>query len=118
MKELDIKHIIAHSPQGKVRIKRCFRTLQDRLVKRLSFEGIKTLAGANEFLKVTFILRHNEQFAKAPKYPVDVHRPANGYNLGAIFSFQIHHYVNNDHTFSHDRGRYLVEVERPGESLA
>ncbi|MDR1656791.1 MAG: hypothetical protein LBT47_04440, partial [Deltaproteobacteria bacterium] len=35
-----------------------------------------------------------------------------------IFSLQIRHYVNNDHTFRHDRGRYLVEVERPGESLA
>jgi transposase InsO family protein len=118
MNELDIKHIIAHSPQGKGRVERCFRTLQDRLVKRLSFEGIKTLAGTNAFLKATFIPQHNEQFAKAPKYPVAVHRPEDGYNLGAVFSLQMPHHMNNDHTFKHDRWRYLVEVDRPGESLA
>jgi transposase len=44
MKELKVELIFAKSPQAKGRVKRCNRTLQDRLVKALRREGISNIA--------------------------------------------------------------------------
>ena len=55
MEELDVKVIMAHSPQAKGRVERVNGTLQDRLVKALRREKISDLAAANQFLQEKFL---------------------------------------------------------------
>ena len=99
-KELGIEHIVAHSPQAKGRVERCFSTLQDRLVKGLRVDNAKTREEANEYL-LKFIARHNGKFAVPPKSPANVHKPAGGFDLEAIFSHQEERKVTKDNTISY-----------------
>lgn len=60
--ELAIGYIAAHCPQGKGRIERLWRTLQDRLVAELRLRGITTVDAAEAFLPA-FIADFNRRFA-------------------------------------------------------
>ena len=51
LQELGILHTVAHSPQAKGRVERAFATDQDRLVKNLRDQGVRTLAQANRYLE-------------------------------------------------------------------
>jgi hypothetical protein len=75
LSELGVEVIHANSPQAKGRIERLFRTLQDRLVKEMRLAGIKTLEGANGFLK-GFLARFNRRFSRPARQPANLHRPA------------------------------------------
>lgn len=75
MGELDIAVITAHSPQAKGRVERSFRTHQDRLVKELRLQGIRTIPAANAFLWTSYLPAHNARCAQAPANPTDAHRP-------------------------------------------
>lgn len=77
MAELDVELICAHSPQAKGRVERANRTLQDRLVKLLSLEGITDMAAANAYLETAYLRRHNARFACRPGDAAggDAHRP-------------------------------------------
>jgi hypothetical protein len=72
MKELNIKMIVAHSPQAKGRVERANSTLQDRLVKELRRQGISTIEEANEFLP-RYIEDYNKRFKKAPASAFNAH---------------------------------------------
>jgi len=50
MKELDVRLILAKSPQAKGRVERANGTLQDRLVKEMRLAGISTVEQANAWL--------------------------------------------------------------------
>jgi transposase len=63
---LGIEHIAAYSPEARGRSERAFRTLQDRLPKELRLAGITTVAGANVWLRETYMAGHNRQFAIEP----------------------------------------------------
>lgn len=77
MKELDVRLILAHSPQAKGRVERANGTLQDRLVKELRLAGIASVASANAWLEQSgFFEELNEKFAVAATDPADAHRPA------------------------------------------
>jgi transposase len=77
MKELDVRLILAHSPQAKGRVERANGTLQDRLVKELRLAGIDSVASANAWLEHSgFFEELNEKFAVVAIEPVDAHRPA------------------------------------------
>lgn len=69
LKELNIRHIMAYSPQARGRSERMFRTLQDRLPKELALQGIKTIEEANKYIREVYIPEHNALFAKPPKDP-------------------------------------------------
>jgi hypothetical protein len=72
MKELDVRLILAHSPQAKGRVERANGTLQDRLVKELRLAGIDSLASANQWLEQSgFFEELNEKFAVAAIDPAD-----------------------------------------------
>lgn len=101
MKELNVVVIHAHSPQGKGRIERLFKTLQDRLVKELRLAQIKTITEANEFLENIFIPKFNEKFSVVPKKSDNLHTPLTAIELtriNNIFSIQSYRNVNNDFT--------------------
>lgn len=73
LKSLDIALICAHSPQAKGRVERVHQTFQDRFTKALRLAGINDLERANTLLD-TYLIEHNQRFAKPPSEPDDAHR--------------------------------------------
>jgi hypothetical protein len=109
LEELDIELILAHSPQAKGRVERLFGTLQDRLVKLMRLEGINGLDSANRYLKERFLPDWNRRFTCRASSPVNAHRSASGYDLGAVFSHKESRTVTNDYTLSYKGRRYQIE---------
>ena len=64
--EFGIRYIAAGSPEAKGRIERLWRTLQDRLLKEMLMNGIRTLEAALAFLP-GFLVRFNKRFAIAAR---------------------------------------------------
>ena len=105
LKELGIELILANSPQAKGKVERLNQTLQDRLLKELRLQGIKTIEAANEFAQ-EYIEIYNKKFSKKPMSEFDAHRPLDGHDLekvlcrletrvlqsSAIFQFNKTHY--------------------------
>jgi transposase len=116
MKELDVDVIHAHSPQGKGRIERLFKTLQDRLVKEMRLAGINTIAQANEFLEKIFIPKFNARFSVVAKKPENLHTPLTETELARmnnIFSIQTYRNVNNDFTIRFKSKWFQLKEQQP-----
>lgn len=115
MKQLGTRVIHANSPQAKGRVEKMNGTLQRRLVKELRLNGIKTIAGANKFLKEIFIPKYNKQFAVVPKKEADLHRKLDDKKIGEldkILSIQSERRVNNDYTVRFKNNYYqLTEIQ-------
>lgn len=109
LEELGIEHIAAHSPQAKGRVERCFRTLQDRLVKALRRARIATIEEANAYLDEVFLPLWRQRFTQAPREAADAHRSRNGHDLDAIFSHQETRQVGDDYTFAYRSKRYQID---------
>jgi transposase len=116
MKELNVDVIHANSPQGKGRVERLFKTLQDRLVKELRLAGINTIAGANGFLEKVFVPKFNEKFSVVPKKPENLHTPLIETELtriNNIFSIQSYRNVNNDFTVRFKSKWFQLKEQQP-----
>jgi hypothetical protein len=108
LRQLDITYLAAHSPQAKGRVERSFGTAQDRLVKELRLAGINTIQAANDFLEEVYIPFVNERFSVKPACQVDAHRPADDFDLDAIFSHQETRVVTRDYTISFNTQAYQI----------
>ena len=75
MKELDVKLILAHSPQAKGRVERRNAVFQDRLVKELRLRKISDMVQANALLDGSFLEDMNRRFAVKAAKQTDLHRP-------------------------------------------
>lgn len=76
MKELDVRLILARSPQAKGRVERANGTLQDRLVKEMRLAKISNIEQANAWLQQSrFFQKLSEQFGVKPADTTDAHRP-------------------------------------------
>lgn len=76
MKELDVRLILARSPQAKGRVERANGTLQDRLVKEMRLAKISNIEQANAWLQQSrFFQKLSEQFSVNPADATDAHRP-------------------------------------------
>ena len=102
LEELDIRLIMAHTPQAKGRIERAWGTFQDRLVSELRLTGASTIEQANKVLW-DFIPRYNERFAVAPAQPGSAYRPLPaGVSLDKTLCFKYLRTVANDNTVQFD----------------
>ena len=110
MRELGVKMTRAKSPQAKGRIERSFKTFQDRLVKELALEGIKTIEGANEYLRRVFLPAYNARFGVSPedKQSAFVKVPA-GFDYNAVFCLKEVRTVQNDYTISYEGEKIQLE---------
>ena len=72
LEELDIRLILAHSPQAKGR-ERIWGSFQDRLVSELRLAGASTIEQANKVLW-NFLPRFNQRFGVAPAQPGSAYR--------------------------------------------
>lgn len=110
MKELGVGMIQARSPQAKGRIERSFRTFQDRLVKELALEGIKTIARANEYLHKVFLPDYNRRFAVRPEDKQSAFvRVAPGFDYNAVFCLKEARTVQNDYTITYEGEKIQLE---------
>ena len=104
MAALDIKMIQANSPQGKGRVERANRTLQDRVPKRLKLLGIKTVEEANLYLQNEYIAFYNQKFAVLPDSPINMHRKlAPKHNLDQILALHTKRIISKNHTVQYDK---------------
>lgn len=111
LKDLDIIHLTAGSPQAKGRIERLWGTFQDRLAVELQLRGIKTMDEANQVLP-ELIQRHNDKFAVQPRDSADMHRPLDKtLDLDFIFSTREIRKVGGGCSISYHNVHY-VPVER------
>lgn len=105
MEQLEVKLILARSPQAKGRVERMNGTLQDRLVKALRRHGISDLASANGFLEREFLEPFNAKFGKAPTQPADVHRAVPPEkDLARVLAVHEERVVQNDWTVRWQNG--------------
>lgn len=114
MQELEVKLILAYSPQAKGRVERCHGTLQDRLIKALRLAGISDLAAANALLEETFLPQFNARFSVPAQRKADLHRRVpQAVKLERVLSFQESRVVQNDWTVGwRNRCFQLTEANR------
>lgn len=121
--KLGIEIIAANSPQAKGRVERSHGVYQDRFVKDLKLEGIRTIEGANRLLLGGFADKLNAKFAKEPKEKKDYHRPLKrSMVLDEILSFEETRAVMNDWTIRYNRSLYQIlkdnrSLPRPRERV-
>jgi len=107
-KELGIDVIHADSPQAKGRVERLFKTFQDRLVKDLRLEKIKTIDAANNHLKV-FLPKYAKRFAVIARKTDDLHRLIpDGMDLNGILCTKTIRALKNDFTVAHNKKLYQI----------
>ena len=118
LRELGIGWIRALSPQAKGRIERFFETAQDRLVKGMRKQKVRTLEGANVYLEKEYLPLWNERFTVRPASEVDAHRPlGKEHDLGSILSHVEPRVMGEDYTIRYVGRLYQLRREqiRPGQ---
>lgn len=111
IEELGVELIHAHSPQAKGRIERLFGVLQDRLVKEMRLNQIKTKEQANQFLK-DYLPKYNRRFQVPPANKTNVHIKLPGYfNLNQYLCLKTGRTVKNDNTISYNG--HLYQIKKP-----
>jgi len=109
LEELGVHFIHAQSAPAKGRVERLFKTFQDRLVKEMRLEGIKSIADGNKFLE-HYLSVFNKRFAVEPAMDEDLHRPLLvGANLEKILTVRTERTLRNDFTVVHKGKLYQVE---------
>lgn len=98
LQEIGITFIPANSPQAKGRIERLFRTFQDRFIKELRLNSIKTYKQANHFLQSYFTGYYNKRFAKTAGVENAYKSLPKNYNLDLIFCKKYQRKVKADNT--------------------
>ena len=99
METLEVRLILARSPQAKGRVERMNSTLQDRLVKAMRQRKICDLATANKFLEAEYLPPFNVKFSKEPSQKTDLHRAVEkGLDLNRILAVHEERVVQNDWT--------------------
>ena len=109
LEELGVNIIYANSPQAKGRIERLFNTFQDRVVKEMRLEGIKTIKEANKFLS-SYLPVYGKRFSVQPANDTDLHRPlAKSTNLDKILCIKTSRTLRNDYTIAHNAKLYQIQ---------
>ena len=115
LEELDVRLILANSPQAKGRVERFFGTAQDRWVKEMRLAGVRTRAEANALVSKALMPQFNRRFTLKPARGQDAHRAlTKEMNLAAILSWQAERVVNNDYTVRFDNRWYQLLKPLPG----
>jgi hypothetical protein len=88
-----------------------FKALQDRLLRRMKYDGITGINEANEYLKRVYIPKWDARFGKKPANDFGAHMPVGDLNLKSIFSIQETRVVNNSYTVSYHGKKLQIEAE-------
>ena len=109
-RKLDIRIIAASSPQAKGRVERGNGTHQDRLIKKMGRQKIRTHQAANEFLQQQYLADHNARFACEPAEPQDYHRKApRARDLEQVFCLETERSISNDWVVRYENRYFQLE---------
>jgi transposase len=109
---LGIEHIVGFSPQARGRSERANGTLQGRLVNELRVAGIRTVAGANQYLRERFIPDYNATFGRAPTDPTSAFVPVGASDLDQILCHEEERTVARDNTVRLDGVVLQIDKQR------
>jgi len=100
------------------RVERANRTLQDRLIKEMRLEGIRSIKEANAWLPC-FIEQFNQKFGKCARNPKNLHRPLTEAKteLDDIFTWREPRKVTKSLTITYDKCIYLLEPTELNQKL-
>jgi hypothetical protein len=112
LSQLGITHIASYSPQGRGRMERVFGTLQKRLPQELRLARIKTVAGANRYLKEQFVLAVNARFAVPAAEPGSAFVPYVGRPIEDVLCIQEDRVVGADNCVTWNRRSLQIPPQR------
>src|SRR5207302_753373 len=111
--KLGIGLMAAGSPQAKGRVERNHGTHQDRLVKKLRRQNIRTHEQANAYLHREYLPEHNRRFARPAAAPENYHRAApSADQLRKIFRLESERTISNDWVVRY-QGRFFQLQRAP-----
>ncbi len=114
MKELDVRLILANSPQAKGRVERANGTLQDRLVKELRLANVCGIDQANAWLdRSGFFEDLSTRFGVKAMDPADMHRPLVS-DLSQVLCVKDKRSVSNDRCVQWEGRTLQLEGARAG----
>lgn len=109
LEELGVHFIHAQSAPAKGRVERLFKTFQDRLVKEMRLEGVKSTSEGNRLLE-RYLPVFNKRFNVEPVSSEDLHRPlVAGADLDSVFAVRTERALRNDFTVAHEGKLYQIE---------
>jgi len=109
-RKLDIRIIAASSPQAKGRVERGNGTHQDRLIKKMGRQKIRTHEQANRYLQEQYLADHNTRFAREPAEPQDYHRKApSTRELEQVFCLETGRSISNDWVVRYENRYFQLE---------
>jgi hypothetical protein len=118
MSELGISSIAAICAQGKGRVERLWRTLQDRLIKEMRLAAITCLEEANDFLP-GFVSGYNARFAQAAREVQSAwRRLPKDFDFDYHFATRTERVVKRDHTLQWQGECLQIVPEKSSPSLA
>jgi len=118
MKELGVHMIAAYSPQARGRSERSFGTWQGRLPQELRLEGIATVAGANRFLRESYIQEFNDKFSMPAAEKGTAFRRTSRSDLNWVFTVQTERVVAKDNTVAIADRLWQIDKTRFCNTLA
>ena len=98
LKQLNIRHIAAYSPQARGRSERMFGTLQGRLPQEFALKNITDMAAANRYLSEVYLPKHNKNFTIQPESEQSAFMPTVGLDIENILCIQEERTVGKDNT--------------------
>lgn len=110
---LGIEVIRAYSPQAKGRVERKHAVYQDRFVKELALQNIKTIPRANALLEACFLAELNGRFSQPPREACDAHRKITRREADQTIYWCEQRTVGNDWTVSLAGKCYQLGKTRP-----
>jgi len=110
MKELGVQMIPSYSPQARGRSERNFSTWQGRLPQELRLHGIRTLDGANAFLREHYIAEFNRRFTVPAAQRGTAFLSCRHRNLEMIFTQRYERTVDQDNTVRFHN--LIMQIER------
>lgn len=117
LKQLDIKLILANTPQAKGRVERINQTLQDRLVKELRLKNISTIEQANQYLP-EFTNKFIKRFSFVPKSKVNMHKKlTKNIDLSKILCIETVRILSKNLTFQHNNIIYQINTDKSAYTL-
>ena len=112
LKQLRVRQIPSYTPEGRGRMERVFRTLQQRLPPVLRRAGILTSAAANVYLRESYVLEHNARFGQPAAEPGSAFVSCTGIALEEVLCVQEDRQVGRDNCVSWSGRSWQIPEQR------
>jgi hypothetical protein len=113
LKRLGVEHIPSYSPQARGRSERMNGTLQGRLINELELSGARSLAEANQYIRESYLVTHNQAFSVEAQDPASSFVAADGVDLDEVFCREAVRQVGKDNVVTCGKLAFQIS-KQPG----